>query len=78
MKPNIKVSNDKLMGVSKVAITFVSNFHEKAHSGRTTLILKEKKRTQSNKEATFSGQSTWISWKRDHLTRSKQTSIRKS
>jgi hypothetical protein len=53
------------MGVSKVTITFVSNFQEKAHSGRTTLMLKEKKRTQSNKEATFSGQSTWISCKRD-------------
>ena len=59
------MSNDRLIGVNNVTITFVWNFQEKAHSGRTTLMLKEKKRTQSNKEATFSGQSTWISCKRD-------------
>ena len=49
------------MGVNRVTITFVWNFHEKAHSGRTTLMLNEKKRTQSNKDMTLSGQSTWIS-----------------
>jgi len=46
------------MGVNKVTITFVPNFQVKAHSGRTTLMLKEKKRSQSNKDATLSGQST--------------------
>jgi hypothetical protein len=46
------------MGVNKVTITFVPNIQEKAHSGRTTLMMKEKKRTQSNKDAMLSGHST--------------------
>ena len=62
MKPHNKVSNERLTGVSSVTITFVWNFQANAHSGRTTLMLNEKNRNQSNKEATLGGQSTWISY----------------
>ena len=55
------MSNDKLIGVNKVIKTFVWNFQANAHSGLTTLMLNEKNRTQSNKDTTMSGQSTWMS-----------------
>ena len=58
MKPEIKTRNVRQMGVNSVTITFVSNFQEKAHSGLTTLILNEKKRTQSNNDTMLNGQST--------------------
>ncbi len=63
MSPKIQTRNDRLIGVNRVTITFVSNFQEKAHSGLTTLMLNEKKRTQSNIDMMLKGQSTWMSCK---------------